>query len=79
MPPVVSRSGVSVEQRKHPSSESCHYTEYARIKADSHIISLNAWLGVTVALTQPEINMHHLQGNAIPAGPLSDFDKIFCR
>ena len=24
-----------------------------------------------------EINMRHLQGNAIPAGPLSDSDEIF--
>jgi len=23
--------------------------------------------------------VHHLRGNAIPAGPLSDFDEIFCR
>jgi len=23
-----------------------------------------------------EINMHNLRGNAIPAGPLSDFDEI---
>jgi len=23
--------------------------------------------------TKQEINMHHLRGNAIPAGPLSDF------
>ena len=26
-----------------------------------------------------EINVHHLRGNAIPAGPLSDFDEIVCR
>jgi len=25
-----------------------------------------------------EINMHHLRGNAIPAGRLSDFDEILC-
>jgi len=26
-----------------------------------------------------EINMHHLQGNAIPAGSLSDFgENLFC-
>jgi len=24
-----------------------------------------------------EINMHHLRGNAIQAGPLSDFEEIF--
>jgi len=26
-----------------------------------------------------EINMHHLRGYAIPAGPLSDLDEILCR
>ena len=31
------------------------------------------------ALTKLEINMHHLQGNAIPAGPLSDFLKYKTR
>jgi len=34
---------------------------------------------VTNKKKQLEINMHHLQGNAIQADPLSDFDKIFCR
>jgi len=26
-----------------------------------------------------EINRHHPRGNAILAGPLSDFDEILCR
>jgi len=26
-----------------------------------------------------DFNMHHLRGNAIPAGPLSDSDEILCR
>ena len=28
---------------------------------------------------QLEINTHHLRGNAIPVGPLSDSDEILCR
>jgi len=31
----------------------------------------------TAKLNKLEINMHHLRGNAIPAGPLGDFLAIF--
>jgi len=31
----------------------------------------------TAKLYKLEINMHHLRGNAIPAGPLGDFLAIF--